>query len=138
MMLWIIIPILAGILLLGSYGVYRAHSQARLWVYPVRHVAAETPAEVGLPEWETVSFVTTDGLVLEGWLIAPTGPANGHTLILVHGLSSNRGAMLERAVFLAAAGYQTLLFDLRNHGTSEGTVTTVGYLEGEDVLAAAT
>lgn len=137
MTLWIIIPIFSVILLLSLYWVYRAHSQAKTWVYPVRHIAEETPAKVGLVRWETVSFVTDDGLRLKGWFIPATSPVNGNTVILVHGLSSNRSAMLDRAVFLAAHGYQALLFDLRNHGTSEGVVTTVGYLEGQDVLAAA-
>lgn len=137
MALWISIPIFSVILLVSLYWVYRAYSQAQLWVYPVRHIVEGSPADVGLPEWETVTFVTEDELQLQGWFIPATSPANGNTLILVHGLSSNRGAMLDRAVFLAAHGYQTLLFDLRNHGESEGTVTTVGYLEGQDVLAAA-
>lgn len=137
MTLWIIIPIFSIILLLALYWVYRAHSQARLWVYPVRHVAEETPIDAGLSAWESISFVTEDGLHLQGWFIPATVSANGYTLVLVHGLSSNRSAMLDRAAFLAAHGYQTLLFDLRNHGESEGTMTTVGYLEDQDVLAAA-
>jgi dipeptidyl aminopeptidase/acylaminoacyl peptidase len=137
LLLGISIAFLCGFLLLMAYWVFRARSQAQLWVHPVRHVAEETPTDVGLPVWETVTFPTSEGLELAGWLIAPVGEANGYTVILVHGLAANRSAMLTRAVMLAQNGYQTFLFDLRNHGESQGEVTTVGYLETQDVLAAA-
>ena len=138
LLLGITIPFFCGFLLLLAYWVYRARSQAQVWVYPARTVAEETPTVVGLSKWETVMFQTDDGLELVGWWIAPVDEANGRTVILVHGLAANRSAMLTRAVMLAQNGYQTFLFDLRNHGESQGEVTTVGYLEAQDVLAAAT
>ena len=43
--------------------------------------------------------------------------------------------MLEQAALLSKQGYGVLLFDLHNHGESQGEITTLGYTESEDVRA---
>ncbi len=120
---------LAGVLWL-------AYSKALTLVHPLRTLAGETPAAYGIPAWEDVRFLTADNLELSGWFIPPEAAVDGAAIIFVHGLGSNREDLLEQAALLHKYGYGVLLFDLRNHGESQGTITTLGYLEAGDVRAA--
>ena len=95
-------------------------------------VCCRTPADEGLA-FEEVSLITEDDLTLHGWYIPAT---NGTAVILLHGLASNRGMMLDLGVMLAQHGYSTLLLDLRMHGESEGDVYPYGGPEIADVRAA--
>jgi hypothetical protein len=114
-----------------------ARKQAMTWVYPVRAGIEGTPADVGLDDWVNAEFITRDGLTISGWFIRPeTAGEAAPTVILLHGLGGNRGAMLGEAALLVKNGYNTLLIDLRHHGESEGDLTTLGYKEVEDVYAA--
>ena len=76
------------------------------------------------------------GIGLAGWYI-PAGSGAGPTaatVVLVHGWSSNKSDMLDRAEFLHDA-YNLVLFDLRNHGQSERAATTQGVQEAGDLRA---
>jgi fermentation-respiration switch protein FrsA (DUF1100 family) len=114
---------------------WMAHSRAMTLVHPGRTLPHRTPDALGITDWENVTFESTDGLRLAGWFIPPAEQP-GATLIMVHGLGGNRGAMLSQAAFLAREGYGAFLIDLRNHGESEGAVTTLGYAEPRDVQGA--
>lgn len=61
-------------------------------------------------------------------------PAKG-TIILLHGVAMRKEAMLPWALHLAAAGYRTVLVDLRGHGHSTGGYITYGAREGDDLTA---
>lgn len=113
-----------------------AYFKALTLVRPARSLAEVTPAAYGISTWEEVSFLTSDNLELRGWFVPPEHPADGATIIFVHGLRSNREELLEQAALLHEYGFGALLFDLRNHGESQGTITTLGYLEADDVRAA--
>jgi len=113
-----------------------AYSKALTLVHPARTLPGETPTAYGIPAWEEVSFLTADNLELRGWFISPETSVDGAVIIFVHGLGSNREDLLEQAAMLHQYGYGALLFDLRNHGESQGSVTTLGYLEAGDVRAA--
>jgi fermentation-respiration switch protein FrsA (DUF1100 family) len=94
------------------------------------------PSDVKAANWRDVSFVTEDALTLSGWLFLPEiMPVNG-TILYVHGHGGNRLQAIEKMPFLLEAGYAVLLFDLRNHGSSGGTMTTMGLREVLDVKAA--
>lgn len=80
-----------------------------------------------------MTFPSSDGLNLQGWYVAPR---NGAVIILVHGLGGNRCEMLDDAALLAAHGYGVVLIDLRNSGESDGTRTTLGLAEVNDVAGA--
>lgn len=83
--------------------------------------------------YSNVSFKTADGLVLRGWWI----PGSLHeTVVMVHGLGSNRDEPLSRSAYLHQAGYNLLVFDLRGSGQSDGSGPTMGYMEPVDVKAA--
>lgn len=104
----------------------------RLSMHPGRAPLGATPAHWGMP-YSSVSFKTADGLVLRGWWI----PGRLHeTVVMVHGLGSNRDEPLSRSAYLHEAGYNILVFDLRGSGRSDGGGPTMGYLEPVDVTAA--
>ncbi len=73
---------------------------------------------------------------LAGWYIpaASGAPPSAPTVILAHGWSSNKSAMLDRAAILHD-DYHLLLFDFRNHGQSEDEQTTQGVREARDLEA---
>ena len=97
------------------------------------YVYCGTPRELGVP-FEDVSFKTTDGLTLRAWY----SPArNAHRVVIVaHGRHAGKWTALRYMPALYRAGLNVLAFDFRNHGNSEGSVTTTGYLEKRDVRAA--
>jgi hypothetical protein len=71
---------------------------------------------------------------LSGWWV-PAEKAKG-TLVLVHGLNRSRIEMVRKTPFVHAQGWNALLFDLRRHGKSGGTVRSLGWHERLDVLGA--
>lgn len=84
--------------------------------------------------YEAVSFTASDGAKLKGWLIPAAEPTD-RTILLCHGWSDNKGDMLARFRFLAA-GFNLFFFDVRGHGESPGSFSTIGYLEARDFDAA--
>jgi fermentation-respiration switch protein FrsA (DUF1100 family) len=81
--------------------------------------------------------VTGPGRVnLAGWWIpaeSGVGPS-GPTVVLVHGWSSNKSDLLDRAAILHGR-YNLLMLDLRNHGQSGPADTTQGVREAGDLRA---
>lgn len=104
--------------------------------FPRRTLAGSTPAALGSESWREVHFITSDGLRLDGWFIPSTLAAPAPAILFVHGHGGNRAQFFAELRLLLPEGYAALMFDLRNHGTSEGNVTTMGLLELEDVRAA--
>ncbi|GAC1389187.1 MAG: hypothetical protein NVS4B11_01010 [Ktedonobacteraceae bacterium] len=83
---------------------------------------------------EDISFYNWRGELLSGWLSLHTPQAP--VIILTHGTPGNRVSMTTRAAFLYNHGYNTLLFDFQSYGRSQGTLSTLGMVESEDILAA--
>jgi uncharacterized protein len=83
---------------------------------------------------ETVSFTSTAGDTLRGWLILGR-PGRG-AVVLMHGIHDDRRAMIGRARFLTRAGYGVLLFDFHAEGESSGRRITFGATESADAAAA--
>jgi uncharacterized protein len=108
-----------------------------LWVIggslaaPQTRIVGEIPSD--LPG-RGVQFKSQSGSILQGWSIP--GKNRMGTVILMHGVRANRLSMLNRARFLARAGYSVLLFDFQAHGESSGEYITFGYLESKDAQAA--
>jgi fermentation-respiration switch protein FrsA (DUF1100 family) len=115
---------------LVGLGIWLAHERAYGLVHPGHRPATLQPEAVGLTDYQSVSFLTEDGLTLRGWYM-PTH--NGAVIVFVHGHGGNRGAMLADAEIVVAQGYGALLYDTRNAGESEGDLTTFGLLEVLDV-----
>jgi fermentation-respiration switch protein FrsA (DUF1100 family) len=104
----------------------------------------ETPAALGL-NYRDVSFLSRqDHLLLQGWFMPGMLP-NGQltterTIIMVHGLHSNRealeGGLLNLSAALVHKGFAILVFDFRGHGQSAPAPLSMGYFEQRDVLGA--
>ena len=91
-----------------------------------------TPADHGLAA-EAVTSTAPDGVVLAGWYIPSR---NGVAVVLRHGASSTRTAVLGHAAVLAAHGYGVLAADARGVGESGGHANLLGWYGDLDVAAA--
>jgi len=104
----------------------------RLFKGPVyRKITNEEPPEVS---YQTVQLLTKDSLSLEAWYI-PADSSRG-TVILIHGLGGNKSSVLKQAHEFRHLKYNVMLVDLRAHGRSGGSITTMGFRESEDVKLA--
>jgi uncharacterized protein len=94
------------------------------------HSAASSRPPAGFEELT----LTSDGLKLRAWLARgdPRQPA----AVVIHGLGDSLESYLEHARLFRERGDTVLLVDLRGHGGSAGTHTTLGGLESHDVRAA--
>jgi uncharacterized protein len=84
--------------------------------YPRQNPPIITPADLDLP-FETLT-VESDGLPLPAWFIPARDGQPGPGVVLVHGWESARDRTLPLAVFLHAAGFHCLTFDVRGHGAN--------------------
>lgn len=84
--------------------------------------------------YDTVILLTKKGIPLEGWKINRDSALG--TVILFHGLSSNKGGVLSIAYQFYEMGYNTFLLDMRAHGNSGSTSFSLGYKESEEVKLA--
>jgi pimeloyl-ACP methyl ester carboxylesterase len=96
------------------------------------HLGRETPADIGL-RYVDASFTTADGVTLSGWYLPS---ANHAAVVLLHGASSTRSAVLDQAAVVARHGYGVLLFDARGMGRSGGRAMDLGWYGDLDVRAA--
>ena len=136
-MSWVV-WLLIGLIVVGGTAVWYGNrivgqSTERL-LHPRRTQPSQTPADFNLTA-ETVR-IPVDNIELVAWYISPTEAANGATLIYVHGFGGNRGALLEQVAAMQEVGYGALLLDMRNHGESDAAISTWGYREANDVIAA--
>jgi pimeloyl-ACP methyl ester carboxylesterase len=105
----------------------------RRFQYNDKANAGLTPASFNLP-FEDVSFQAADGVPLKGWWV-PAPDAKG-TVVLLHGLNRSRLEMVKKVPFVHEQGWNALLFDLRHHGASGGTLSSFGWFEKKDAEAA--
>ncbi|MEM7515279.1 MAG: alpha/beta fold hydrolase [Bacteroidota bacterium] len=95
-------------------------------------IANPRPQTQSYPQAESQSIQVASGEeMLEVWDIKVEN-AKGY-VILFHGYSGEKSAMLRRAALIRKLGYSTLLVDFRASGGSFGNTTTIGYKESEDV-----
>lgn len=82
--------------------------------------------------FDTVQLTTTSGISIEAWYSKPDSGSKG-TVLLFHGIMSNKGLVLSEASAFRSFGYSVMLVDFRAHGNSGGNTTTIGYREPEEV-----
>ncbi len=99
---------------------------------PGRENTGLTPALYGLDFTDT-TVTSRDGLELAAWWVPGSG---ARAALLVHGLNASKASpyVLPALPVYAGLGYDVLLLDLRAHGASPGTRTTLGAREVNDVL----
>ncbi|WP_442603832.1 alpha/beta hydrolase [Paenibacillus sp. KN14-4R] len=108
--------------------------------HPVRKRVTSSPSEYGLT-FNDITFSSRSGdVLLSGWHMPANEKPKDVTLIFAHGYSGNRLEeglpILSLAKSLIQNGYDVLMFDFRNSGRSGGKMTTVGYMEKQDLLGA--
>lgn len=155
--LLVIVPLSLLLVVFGGIN-YLTWSSAHEYATFSRHHGYDlTPADLGWT-YSEVSFSSTDEITLAGWFIPSenvtgSNPSNFNaTIIIVHGHDSNMAhltvlandtieqgtSVLHKAgITLHNAGFNLLLFDIRNHGQSDdlGQVS-LGKFESDDLLAA--
>lgn len=105
------------------------HAKSR----PLKYEVVATPQDYGVA-YQTVRFHATDGTPLAGWWL----PADSSPVVIIycHGLFRSKLEMVERACAFNRLGYAGLVLDFRRHGDSGGELSSLGYLERQDVLGA--
>lgn len=94
-----------------------------------------------IPQFYNSTFRTLDGqLTLQGWWIKSEIDYTVATVVMVHDHDSNRLPFdLESAPLFRVFtqnGFDVLTFDLRHTGDSDGELSSFGYTESDDVIAA--
>ncbi len=103
--------------------------------YPRRDPPRVSPSDLGLPFESTT--VPSAGLDLPAWFIPARDGARGPGVVLVHGWESGRDRTLPMAVFLHAAGFHCLTFDVRGNGANPPEALPLSAGEfGQDAAAA--
>jgi fermentation-respiration switch protein FrsA (DUF1100 family) len=95
---------------------------------PTRSIEA-TPTAIGL-EFEPVAIITEDKMRLDAWFLpAPSGRG---TVLFFHGNAGNISHRLDTLALFNRLGLDTLIFDYRGYGRSEGKPSEAGtYLDAE-------
>lgn len=117
------------LLIIGGLSLYTFFISIR----PPRHITGITPADLGLT-YEDITIITEDNIELTGWFI-PSENADKKAIVICHGYPADKGDVLSFATFLHDK-FNLLFFDFRAMGRSEGKITTAGFKERKDFLAA--
>jgi len=125
-LLRVVLIVLGFLIVISLWGFYAS-------IRPPKIISSLTPRDLKLG-YQDVSFRTADGLTLRGWHI-PSAKTTDKTLILLHGYPADKGDILPGLAFLQR-DFNLLLFDFRYLGRSDGSYSTVGAKEVEDLLAA--
>ncbi|MRR36061.1 alpha/beta fold hydrolase, partial [bacterium] len=94
-----------------------------LLFYPQRQLA-DNPLLIRFPA-EDISFRSSDGVQLHGWLLRPVGPSRGSILVL-HGNAENISTHVNSVFWLVQEGFAVFIVDYRGYGLSEGKPTIDG------------
>ncbi|MFD2169303.1 alpha/beta hydrolase [Tumebacillus lipolyticus] len=90
-------------------------------------------------DYQDVSFSSQEqDITLKGWLI-PAAEQQERIVIFAHGYSENRASAnvaLHMANVLHRRDIASLMFDFRGAGESDGTMTSLGYYEKQDLIGA--
>jgi len=125
-MLRVVLIVFLFLIIISLWGFYSS-------IRPPKILSTLTPRDLKMG-YEDVSFRTADRLTLRGWYI-PSAKTTEKTLVLLHGYPADKGDILPALAFLHE-DFNLLLFDFRYLGESEGSYSTAGAKEVEDLLAA--
>ena len=121
------VALIAGALVL--YGFVFPISLAIIDTHKYREPIGSPPSA----EYQSVSFLSSDGLELSGWY-RPS--RNRAAVVVVHGGGGDRTGALAHAELLARHGYGVLVYDSRGRGESEGSPVGFGWGWPKDVAGA--
>lgn len=83
-------------------------------------------------KYDTVVLTTAKGKKIDAWYAAADSSARG-TVILFHGITNTKSALMDETNEFRYLGYNVLMVDFRGHGNSEGNTTTIGVRESDEV-----
>ena len=123
------------VLVIGGFEGYLVYR----FTHPKRTSDEVTPKQYemltgGSLPWNQEEWDNLDNTKAVGWFLR--GVSGAPAIILNHGYGGNRSELLNLGVKLREAGYHVLLPDLRGHGSSPVTWTSLGSYERDDLLAA--
>jgi pimeloyl-ACP methyl ester carboxylesterase len=87
-----------------------------------RRGAVRIEAEVGPPAAKLVA-----------WRIEPELQPLRGSVVLLHGVRMDRRSLVDAGLAFSAAGFRSILVDLRGHGESTGDYLTYGAVEAQDI-----
>ena len=117
--------------LIGGFILYAELVMPYMPIVPTRQTSAVLPSAFGLT-YETLDVEADTNLILRGYFIHALTPPKA-TIILLHGISSNKENWLGYARLLADNGFNSVVYDQRAHGKSGGIFCTFGFYEKFDV-----
>jgi uncharacterized protein len=119
--------IIAIVVALGALFALVWTQQRRLIYFPFGDVPA--PARVGLSDVEEVTFTTSDGIPLRGWLVRGLGTSARPraTMLVFNGNAGNRAYRAPLASAIRQHGINVLLFDYRGYGGTAGAPGERGF-----------
>ncbi|HPG12435.1 MAG TPA: alpha/beta hydrolase [Chitinophagaceae bacterium] len=91
--------------------------------------------DIPIFQYDTVWLQIKSGLKINAWY-AKTDSSSKGTVIMFHGITSNKSVMIPEANEFLYQGYNIMMVDLRAHGNSDGSTTTIGIKESEEVKLA--
>jgi len=94
-------------------------------------VESSRPGDGILPSQKYDTVYLQSNVKLQCWSIKADS-AKG-TVIIFHGYRASKSEMIDRSDEFLKLGYNTLLVDFMGSGGSEGSSTTIGYKEAEEV-----
>lgn len=105
------------------------------WVatHPPRYITNLTPNDLGW-EFEDMQVTTRDGIKLAAWFV-PSINKSDTVIILLHGYPADKANLLHWSEFLHK-DFNLFFLDFRYFGDSQGSLTTIGYREQDDLKAA--
>lgn len=101
-------------------------------IKPPRVHINKTPKDLAL-NYEEIQITTQDSLALQGYWIKSQHQKPKGILILLHGIGGCKEHFLNLSKTLSTLGIETIIFDGRAHGKSEGEFCTYGFYEKNDV-----
>lgn len=82
--------------------------------------------------FQDLNILSSNGLELQGWYV-PTIDTPANTIVIIHDINQSKIMVLDHIRQLHDRGFHVYAFDLRAHGTSEGTTFTPGLSAVEDM-----
>jgi alpha-beta hydrolase superfamily lysophospholipase len=98
-----------------------------------RQVNTQTPEDFGMA-YKAKRFPGTRGIQLEAWNVS--GNPSKPVVVMFPGYGASKDTLLRAAAEFHAMDNELCLVDFHGAGGSDGTTTTVGFDEAEDVIAA--
>lgn len=91
------------------------------------------PTAIAVPHTQE-TFTTDSGVSLQAWRLRHEEPAG--TVLMVPDHGQTKGTLLPEGLAIHKLGWDVMLLDVRGTGGSDGKVTSWGWREAEDVVAA--